>query len=166
MGFSATMASAAGAGIGAAGAMTRAQSQQNMLTSEANIADMQARQAIINGQTNEQSSMLRTGATFGAQRAQLGANGVDLGSGSATDLLASTKYMGARDAMTIKDNALRTAWSYSAQSSMDRAAAGSINPTMAGVGSLLGSAGTVASSWSSWQKTGGQMPSWAQWGDK
>lgn len=161
MGFTSTMAMAAGAGMSAVGAMNKAQSQQDMLNSEANVADMQARQAIINGQTNAQSSMLRTGAVFGGQRAQLGANGVDLGSGSATDLLASTKYMGARDAMTIQDNALRTAWSYSTQSAMDRTGASNINPTMAGMSSLLGSSGSVASSWYNWQKQGGTMPSWA-----
>lgn len=147
MGFSATMAVAGGAGMSAMGAQNKAQAQQDMLNSEANIADMQARQAILNGQNAEQSSMLKTGAVLGAQRAQLGANGVDLGSGSATDVLASTKYLGVRDAMTIHDNALRTAWSYNTQAAMDRAGASNINPGMAGFSSALGSAGTVATSW-------------------
>jgi len=160
MGFTSTMAMAAGAGMSAVGATNKAQSQQDMLNSEAQVATYQASQAITNGQTQAQSADLRTGAVFGGQRAQLGANGVQLGSGSATDLLASTKYIGARDAMTIQDNAARTAWSYNTQASLDRAGANNIDPTMAGMSSLLGSAGGVASSWNKFQQGGGQMPSW------
>jgi len=163
MGFSTMMMQGSGAVMGAAGAYNKAQSQKDMLNTEAQIATWQGAQAIENGQTEEQNSRLRTGAVFGAQRAQLAANGVDLGSGSALDVLASTKYMGNRDALTIRDNATRAAWGYDTQASMDRTAASNISPGMAGFSSLLGSAGSVGQSWYNWQKQGGTVPSMPSW---
>ena len=69
--------------------------------------------------------------------------------------------MGNRDALTIHDNALRTAWGYTTQSNMDKSAASAIDPGMSAMTSLIGSAGTVSSSWNTWQKAGGTVPTWA-----
>lgn len=161
MGFSSTMMSAFGTGMSAGGTYGRAKSQQQMLDAEADLANIQAQQALEAGATAEQNSRLRTGAVYSEQRANMAANGVDLGTGSATDLLTSTKYLGERDALTIRDNATRTAWSYRAGAAVDRSVAGDISPGMDAFTSLLGGSTSVADSWYRWQQGGGRMPTWA-----
>ena len=87
----------------------------------------------------------------------MAANGLDLGEGSPVDVLASTKYLGEQDALTIRDNAARRAWAgrIDKQNLLDEAAsakatASSISPFMASVGSLLGDAGSVSSAYESY----------------
>ena len=63
------------------------------------------------------------------------------------------------DANTLEANAVRTAWgmrtqatNYQNEALAARATAGAINPGMSAVSSLLGSAGSVASSWYQYSK--------------
>lgn len=154
MGFSSTDAMAlstgmqAGGGLmGAVGAYESTAARKGMLATDAKIANWQASQALISGQQQEESSRLQSGALFGKQRAQLAANGVQLGSGSALDLLAGTKFIGNLDAATIHENALRTAWGYQTQAAIDQNASQSLSPLTSGFTTLLGSAGSVANSW-------------------
>ncbi|MDY7579352.1 hypothetical protein RGU70_13620 [Herbaspirillum sp. RTI4] len=150
-----------GAGTKAAGASNAASAQQASLGYQASVA---ANNAIIaqdkasitqdNGQIAVQNQDLKTAQTFGMQRAGLAANGVDLGSGSANDILTSTTMMGARDADQLQTNAMREAWGYSTQAADDTNNAkaltsmqSSINPTNAGLTSLMGSASPLSSAW-------------------
>lgn len=145
---------AAFAGVQAVGAYRSSQAQKismranaTMQDNNAQVAEWQASQAIQNGQVLEGDKRLETGALYGRERAALAASGVDLGYGSATDILAGTKLLGEKDAMQIHDNALREAWGYRTQATayrnqgkLGRSGADSISPLMSGVGSLLGSA--------------------------
>lgn len=140
-------AQAVGGAASAYGAYSAAQSKKDMLGIDSQIAGWQASQAIQSGQQQEFSSRLQEGAMFGRQRANMAANGVQLGSGSALDVLAGTKLMGNVDAATIHDNALRAAWGYQTQATIDKSASQNINPMMSGLTTLLGSAGSVANSW-------------------
>jgi hypothetical protein len=151
MGLTAFAASAA---FGAASSYNSAKSQKSALNSSAwadqqnaKIADWQASQAIESGQTREEGVRLEAGQVYGRERAGLAASGVDLGYGSASDILTSTKLLSERDALTVHDNALRQAWGYRTQgtnylnkAAMEHAAADSIKPWMSAFGSLLGSA--------------------------
>ncbi len=81
----------------------------------------------------------------------MAAGGVDLGQGSATDVLVSTEYMGERNAMMIRDDTNRQVWNdrnqqtmYQAEQKARLAQADAINPDMAAFGSLLGSASSFA----------------------
>lgn len=152
-------ATAMSAGFSMMGAMNKADGQKATLGYEAAVADnnarvaeYQAQQAQAIGAQQEQTSRLETAQVFGAQRASLAANGIDLGQGSATDILTTTAHTGEVDALTIRDNAARTAWAHRVQAQNDtnnaavtRASASAIDPTMAGVTSLLGSASSFAS---------------------
>ena len=140
-------AQAVGGVAQAVGAYDSTAARRNMLGMDAQIAQWQSSQALASGQVQEEDSRLQSGQLFGRQRAQLAANGVQLGSGSALDLLAGTKVIGNMDATTIHNNALRAAWGYQTQSTIDRYAASNLNPTTTGLTTLLGSAGSVASSW-------------------
>ena len=152
---------AAGAAMGTVGSYYSAQNtksnlqlQANLADTNAQIAELGAQSALAQGAKEEQRSRLQTTALKKSQRVALAANGVDLGQGSAAELLTSTDLMGDIDANTIKANAVRSAWGYRTQATnyqnqalMDRASAGGISPVGGAVSSLLGSAGSVGQSW-------------------
>jgi len=160
--------SAGSAGMQMVGAMGQASAQKaqyayqaQVAENNAKIASEEASLAIQNGQVQEENQDLKTGAIYGAQRAAMAANGIDLDEGSATDVLATTKFMGNRDALTIRDNAMRQAWGYQVQaqnytdnSKAMSATGDAINPLMSGATSLLGSASSFASTWATAKATG------------
>lgn len=163
----------AGALTSAIGARQQAQAQQQSLnyqsavaSNNAQISADQASLAMTNGQTATQAQDLKAGQIFGAQRAQLAASGVDLGQGSANDILTTTQFMANRDHATSIDNAMRQAWGYNVQAADQRANAAaltsmssSINPNFNALTSLLGSAGGAARMWYGGQGASGGNPS-------
>lgn len=158
---------AAGITYSAISAWKDAKSQKAMLRyqakvaeNNAQVAEWQAQQEQEVGASMEQASRLRTGQIYGAQRAAMAANGIDLGEGVATDVLTATRYLGERDALTIRDNAARNAWAlrikkqnYLDDAAVSRASASAISPGQAVFGSLLGNAGAVSDSYKTF--TGG-----------
>lgn len=158
----------AGMVSGAFGSYFAASAQKSLLNAQAEIAEINARVAesqarveLLAGQRREQSSRLQTAAVKGRQRAAMAANGLDLGEGSAAEVLTSTDLVGEVDANTIHANAVRSAWGLRTQATssrnealMKRATADGISPGTAAASSLLGSAGTVAMSWYRLQKEG------------
>lgn len=106
-------------------------------------ATLAGQEGEVNAATEEQ----KTKAKIGGILANQGASGVDVNSGSASDVRASEAMVGAQDAINIRANAARTAYGYQtqasndeAQSELDRAKAGS--DQRAG---LIGGATTVLS---------------------
>jgi hypothetical protein len=162
-------ASGAGAIVNAGSAYMAAQGQRSALQFQASVdrenavfAGDQASDAVRNGQTLEGIQRLKTGQMVGTQRTRMAAAGVDLGEGSANDILTTTKYMGERDALQINDNAMMQAWGYRTQQQgfLDDAAraegqADTIHPWMAASTSLLTGATNVASSWDAKAKVNG-----------
>jgi hypothetical protein len=157
-----------GAAFQAVGAMNQAEAQKNAYEYQAQIArnnatiqQQNAKLAMEQGVTEEQNQRLKVASMLGDQRASMAANGLDLGEGTATDLLATTEFMGNRDALTIRDNASRKAWAYRVQgqnflddAAFKSATAGGINPLMAGATSLMGSATSFSDTWSKAKKSG------------
>lgn len=138
--------------------------QAKVSENNAKIAEWQAQNEIAKGQQAEIEQRRKTAALKGSQTASLAARGLDISSGSALNILTDTDYMGEQDALTIKDNAAKAAWSARLQSANEtgnagfyKSAAAGISPSGAAFGSLLGSAGSVASSWymKSGSKSGG-----------
>lgn len=144
-----------------------AESDASLLELNASISDTQAKMAIASGQREEQNLRLKSGQLKGRQRASLAAGGVDLGVGSAAKVLATTDYMTEVDAGEIRANAARAAFGYKVQqtnqkfaamsaraqgvtyqagSAFASASASGISPMGAVTTSLLGSAGSVATS--------------------
>ncbi len=146
------------AGFSAFSARNQAQGRKNILGFEAQqagynaaIAGYQADIAQQVGAAKEQDSRLQTAAQFGSQRAHMAASGIDLGQGSATDVLASTEFMGERNAAMIRDDTNRQVWQYHNQQAMYQAdqqaklaQQSAINPDMEAFGSLLGSGASFA----------------------
>jgi len=126
------------------------------------MAERSAQSALARGNQQVAAHTLRTGQLQGRQRAALAANGVNLGTGSAAEVQASTKILSDIDRHQIEANAIYEAWgiraqkvNYQNQALMARAQARSVKPGMALAGSLLGSAGNVASSWMNYSKIKG-----------
>lgn len=155
-----------GTGMSVIGSYNQAKTQKASLMYEAAVAsnnakmaDYQGSQALLIGQQLEQNERLKTAQSIGSARTAMAANGIDLGEGTANDVLTTTTMMGERDALTIKDNAARQKWAYSvqamnyrAEAQTDQAMSDSIDPTMAAVGSLLTGATGVASSYYNYKK--------------
>lgn len=171
-GFSLGQASVGMQGIGGIlsmiGAFGSSYGQRQNLRAQADIADINAttaersaQSALFAGQREEQRSSLATANLKGTQKAALAASGVDLGEGSAAQILTSTDVMGEVDKNTIAANAVRSAWGYRTQATnyqneaaTKRSGADAISPFMAAGTSLLNGAGAVASSWFQLNKTG------------
>ena len=139
----------------AVGTYNSADARKRALQNEAQIAEYQAQIARSNTDQQVADSRLRAAGLFGAQRAQLAANGVDLGSGGATDILQTTQAMGDHDASVIRDNGTRKAWAMQQGAAIDRSVASSMSPAQDAIGSLIGDAGQVSKQWYKWQKEGG-----------
>lgn len=128
--------------------------QAQVSANNAKIAEWQAQNEIAKGQQAEIEQRRKTAALKGTQTASLAARGLDISTGSALNILTDTDYMGEQDALTIRDNAAKAAWSArlqganeSGNSAFYSSAASGISPSGAFTSSLLGSAGSVASSW-------------------
>lgn len=158
-------ASLIGMGIGAIGsaigtyqqtksARSQLRYQAAMAEINARMAERSAQQAMQQGQQQVAATTMKYGALKSSQRAAMAANGVDLGTGSAAELQASTDILKDIDKHTIESNAISSAFGYRTQGTgylnqarMDRASASSMSPVSAGFSTLLGSATKVASSW-------------------
>ena len=129
------------------GSYYAASAQRAQLKAQADIADIQARGAMAAGEREEQRLRLATAGLKSKQRAAMGANGVDMTSGSAQQVLNTTDVMGEADANTIRSNAIGSAWGYRTQAAMSRAQADGINPGLTALSTGLGAATQVAGSW-------------------
>ena len=111
------------------------------------FADRRARDALIRGQEEEQRVRQEAHQLEGRQTVGMAAAGLDLSFGSPLDVLVDTQIGMELDSMRARRNAAleaedfdRQAWSYRAQSGLDRAEASS-----ARTGGMIGAAGTLLS---------------------
>ena len=130
----------------------KAQSQVN--ENNAVVAEWQSQDAERRGQVAAGAHRTKVKQFKGAQRARLAANGVDLGEGSAVEILTDTDYFGEVDAGTILDNAAREAWGYRTQaqnftteSTLLRNRGDAESPNLAMTTSLIGGATRMSSTW-------------------
>lgn len=122
--------------------------QAAVATNNANTEKALAGLQLQIGAQQEQTVRIQGAQKFGAQRAQMAANGVDLGFGTAHEVLTSTQYETQTNALTIRDNAARAAWSDQAQAvnfqneaAADNVMSSNISPGMNAATSLLGGLG-------------------------
>lgn len=121
---------AAGYGMGGISALGNGISQGRAFRAEgrygksvadlnAQIADLQAKDAIDRGSQESVNLVRKTQAVQGAERASMAGQGVDVNSGSAAEIQADTAGLSALDQLTIKNNAQRAAWGFQAQGIQD-----------------------------------------------
>lgn len=158
-----TVASIAGAGIGALGAIQQgkaasASANYNAAVAANNavLAKQNASFASQEGAAQAEAQSMKTRAEVGAIKANQGAAGVDVNSGSSLDVRSSAAETGELNALTIRSNAARQAYGYqteatsaTAQSQLDTAQAG-FDTTAADIGAsstFLGGVGNATSNY-------------------
>lgn len=156
-----------GAGMQAVGAYNQAKGEQTALRAEAQVqannaqlATWQAEDSIERGDMAATEAMRRGAQTKGKQRAAMAANGVDLGVGSAAQVINDTDYLTAVDAAQLQQNAAREAWGYRMQARqfVDRSTAATrgadqVRPWLSAGTSLLTSATQASRTWYGGNKT-------------
>ena len=108
--YIAMAAMAAGTAVQAYGQVQEGKAARKAAEYDAANKQAQARDAINRGNIEQEQQRQKTEKLKGAQRAAMGASGVDVDSGSYGDVLLDTVTMGEKDAQTIRTNALRSAW--------------------------------------------------------
>lgn len=146
--------SVAGMGMQAYGAYSSAKGQQQASQYNAKVGEARAQDALSRGEYEAVKHQSNTAKLKSAQVATMGANGLDVGFGSALDILVGTDIQSDADAAMIRYNAEREAWGHRAGVEMDKFSAGSINPMMSGASSFLTGAGGVASQWYTFKDRG------------
>lgn len=106
------MIAVAGAGMSAYGQYQSGKYQSDIARENAKTAEYQGEYAARIGAIDEQNYLAKVRGVLGAQRARLGAAGVDPNTGTPLDMQTDTLQFGARDALTIRNNAAREAWGY------------------------------------------------------
>lgn len=91
--------------------------QAQVARNNAQIAEQNARYAEQQGQAKEGIIREKTAQIIGEERAAMGANNVDAGSGSAVRVQADSARMGELDALTVRNSAARDAYNWRLQSS-------------------------------------------------
>lgn len=155
------LSSATGAYYGASSQKTSYNAAADTAELNARIAELRAQSQLKSGEREEQKQRLAVANLKGTQRTALAANGVDLGEGSAAQVLAGTDVMGEIDALTIRQAALGAAGdtrmervNYENDARTARNTARGINPSSAAFTSLLGSATEIAGKWYSFDNAG------------
>lgn len=106
----------ASAGIYSADASKKqGQYQAEVAGQNAELSELKAQQASTIGSIQEERARKQAQLRIGQQRAALAANGVDLGQGTAVDLVSETALFGEEDALTTRFNAMNEAWSLRAE---------------------------------------------------
>lgn len=90
------------------------EAQRSVYETNAMIQKLRAEDAIRRGDAKALKAKQAAKRLIGAQRARMGAQGIDIESGSALDIQKETAGLGAMDEFEIKNNAWREAWGYRA----------------------------------------------------
>lgn len=104
------MSSAGNAYAQSNAAKTQGEFQKQQAEQNARLAEMQAKETEEAGEKQSQQHRAKVKALVGSQKAALAAQGIDIGSGSALDLIDQTTAAGEDDAATIRLNAYRQAF--------------------------------------------------------
>lgn len=134
----------------------QAKYQAAMASNNATIAEQNARDVAAAGKAEEQRQRIANSQQMGQLRAQIGASGVDMGSGSALDASADQAMTGEFNALGVRDNwqrqqnnSLQQANDFRSQSALYGTAAknASSGGLWGAATTLLGGAGSVAGQW-------------------
>ncbi len=117
----------------------------DMLQKNAAFKNKAADETEIAGNTSADWQRVKTKQAIGTQRTALAANGVDVNSGSASQLQDDTAMLGELDALTIQNNAAREAYGYRVQATQDLDNSVQVvkNAKNSGIGSILGGVGSA-----------------------
>lgn len=93
--------------VGGYSAYQEAQAQNRAASAKANAVAVEAEQVKQQGMETEIRQRQKVAAIVGEQKVGFASSGVDIGSGTPTDVVADTKTLGNADALTIRANTKR-----------------------------------------------------------
>lgn len=159
--LTASQAIALGATVGsgvmsAAGMYQQGQVQKQVARNNATMAEYAAQDAQRRGEEEAIAVQRKAAGLKGAQRSLMAARGLDLGAGTAAEILDQTDFFGEQDASTTRFNAARDAWAYRAQKQdlLTQGRYAARNATQQSFGTLLGTAGAVSDKWATYTRKG------------
>jgi|Laugresu1bdmlbsd_1035121.scaffolds.fasta_scaffold06672_3 hypothetical protein len=140
-----TALTVAGSAVSASASMQQAEDARNMAAYNKQVRDYQAQDTIARGAVEEQKQREQGRQFMGRQRAAMGASGAMADSGSFGDVLIQSAEMSERDALTIRNNAMRAAWGYETQGAAEEFEGRARSRAYQGqaLGSVLTGAGNV-----------------------
>lgn len=161
---------ALGGGISIFGALNKGAAESDMYMYKAQvaqynsqIAERNAQYEISKGGIDAFNNDLKVRQQLGTGRANIGASGFDISSGSGAQLLESAHDIGRYNTLSIVSDAQRRgyndrvkAWDYLTQEQMDKSSADNARTTgmLDATSSLLGSASSISDRWSRYQTAG------------
>lgn len=108
--------SSIGGGISNANAISaNAAYQQSVSDTNAKLASLQAKEATIMGSYAASRRNLQTRQQVGTAKTSMAAGGVDISSGTPSQIISSIEGVGAQDELMIRNNAARQAWGHQTQ---------------------------------------------------
>lgn len=137
--------------------------QAGIAQMNAAVARQNAQYALYAGEVKAQQSGMKARFQIGQARADQGASGLDVNSGSAAQVREGMFKVAQQDQSIIRSNASKIAYGYQvdaaskeAEATLDRYAASTSRTagTIAAVGSLLGTSGSLASKWEAGKTSG------------
>ena len=175
-------ASALGGVVNAFGNWFGGQTKGAMYDYQAGIAQMNAavdrqnaQYALYSGEVKAQQAGMKARFQIGQARADQGASGLDVSSGSAAAVRDGMFKIAQQDTSIIRSNAAKIAYGYQvdaaskeAEATLDKYAASTSRTAglIGAAGSLLGAAGSTASKWQAGKTAGlwgGDSGSWPDW---
>lgn len=133
-------AAALGTAMTAYGQYQQGQFSKEVGNYNAAVLDQKTEEAKKIGSINEARSRAQTAEVMGAQRAAMGASGLQVDSGSFGDILQDTAKYGELDAQTERSNALKQAWGYQTEAASSR-----MQGSMSAQAGMLNAGGTLLS---------------------
>lgn len=169
--YASIAASVAAAGVGAYGAIKAGQAKEAAANYNAEVNQQNAaiarENALIASESGEVQTQIagqKTRATISSTTAQQAASGVDVRSGSYTDVRSSERELGEMDALNIRSNAAREAFGYKAKETSEQNEASlsrfegkeakEAGYISAGA-TILGGAASATGKWADWKQAGG-----------
>ena len=137
------------AALSAAGTASQGQAAKKAAEANARVQTIMANDALERGKAAEASQRRKTAALKGKQAAMFGAGGGEVNTGGALEILADTAQFGELDALRIRSNSEREAFSFLSAAAISRSqgknAATSAN--LSAAGTVIGASGAVAGKW-------------------
>lgn len=168
--FASMASAAAGTAVSAYSSYEQGKAQQQQALYQSavalnnqKIAQQYATAELQKGDVQEQEKRQQTAQAISAERAAVGANGLDVNTGSPLRLQADTAAVGELDAQTIRNNAQRAAYGYEVQGMNFAANAGLEESAAANAArfgalgafsSIIGGATTVSNRWLTFRNAG------------
>lgn len=111
----------AGTAMSAYGSYQEGKAENEAAKFNANMEEQKAKDAKERGLADEATHARKVAQLKGAQRAQWAADGVDLSSGTPSEIFEQTAEWGERDRQTIEHNTEREIWTHRQQANLYRA---------------------------------------------